>query len=546
MYCSQCGKEISDNSKFCNECGCLVAKQNDQRVIEKIYVKETSSKKNTKTRKKLKLWHIVVASAAVMTLIVSCVVLPKVFSQYDWDEVELSSVLPEPESKWGGLSSNTKDYLYLYVHRISLDEYNSYVAECVDKGFNVEAETEDSSYIAFNADGYKLTLYYYQSDKKMTINVDAPIDMQTIQWATSDIAKLLPVPKSAIGNIERNDEKGLSVYLGETSYLEYSAYVNECETNGFTVEFQKQDKYFSAKNADGYQLNVQYKGCNVIYISIIEPQKTLDLSFRSLDSEFEFSVYIDDSWELDVEKGEIKTCNVILGMGEHIIKVESDDDWDVYDNYVLTVTKDEKIKFDVCCTRNGIEIGLSGKMTIEATTNSSKTDNKEKNKDKDKITTENRAQKETNINTIPYTSCDSFNITDKELIDWMNNYSEFEVAYTEIGISSDVNTGYKITMDDGETGVLILNHGNAKYTNGGDLKNQDVCGIMAAFDDMSSSLTIVIWVANHIDSNFSTKDAVSKTVSGETYSKANMTVMYLEDSEVAILAPTTYIAKILE
>ncbi len=533
MYCSQCGKEIPDNSKFCNECGCPVAEQNEQQVVEKEVVKNASSKKNSKTRKKLKLWHIIVVAVAVITLIVSCIVLPKVFSRYDWNEVKLSSVLPEPESKWGDLSSNAKDYLYLYVHHTSLDEYNSYVAECVDKGFNIEAETEDSSYIAFNADGYKLTLYYYQSDKKMTINVEAPIDMQTIQWATSDIASLLPIPASTIGHIERNDEKGFSIYLGNTSHSEHNTYVTDCESKGFTVDFQKQDKYFSAKNADGYQLNVQYKGCNVIYISIIEPQRTLDLSFRSLGSDFEFSVYIDDSWELDVEKGKTKTCNVVLDMGEHTIKVRSDDDWDMYDNYVLYVTEDEKIHFDVCCTKSGIEIGLSGEVNIE----NDVTDN-------DK-TTDDKKHNETNKNTVPQVSYDSFNLTDKELIDWMNSYSEFEVGYTEIGIDSDVNTGYKITMDDGETGVLILNHGNAKEANGVNLRNQNVCGIMTSFEDMSSSLTIVIWTANHIDSDFSTKDAVSKTVAGDTYSKANMTVMYLEDSEIAILAPTTYIAEIL-
>ncbi len=384
MYCNHSEKEISDNSKFCSECGTVVSTSNEKQMVKEQIVQEKPSKGKKKAGKKLKLWYIIVAGVTVVAIIISCIVLPKVFSRYDWNEVKLSSVLPEPESKWGDLSSNSKDYLYLYIHRTSSDEYNTYVSACVEKEFNIETEKDDSSYTAFNTDGYKLTLHYYQSDKKMTINVEAPIEMHTIQWATSDIAKLLPVPKSTIGNIERNDEKGLSVYLGETSHLEYSAYVNECETKGFTVEFQKYDKYFSAKNENGYQLNVQYKGCSVIYISIIEPQRTLDLSFCSLGSDFEFSVYIDDSWELDVEKGKTKTCNVVLGMGEHIIKVESDDDWDVYDNYVLTVTKDEKIKFDVCCTRNGIEIGLSGEVTVDNTTdNNTVNNNNYSNEEKD-------------------------------------------------------------------------------------------------------------------------------------------------------------------
>ena len=432
MYCGQCGKEIPDNSKFCNECGCPVTEQNEQQIVEKEVVVNASSNKNKETRKRIKLWHVIVAAVTVITIIVSCIVLPKVFSRYDWNEVKLSSVLPEPESKWGDLSSNTKDYLYLYVHRTSLEEYDSYVAECIDRGFNIESETEDSSYIAFNTDGYKLTLYYYQSDKKMTINVDAPMEMQTIQWATSNIALLLPTPASTLGHIERNDEKGFSIYIGNTSYSEYNTYVSECESKGFTLDFQKQDKNFSAKNSDGYQLSVQYKGCNVIYISIIEPQRTLDLSFSSIGSEFEFSVYIDDSWELDVEKGKTKTCNVVLGMGEHTIKVRSDDDWDMYDNYMLSVTKDEKIDFDVNCTQKGIKIGLSGELEIEY----EKEDDVTESESRPDNSSDSNTSKDTTSNKTETTSkkeeADDKNTSYKELTDKEINDLAVKTLYKQL------------------------------------------------------------------------------------------------------------------
>lgn len=372
MYCSQCGKEIPDNSRFCNECGSPVSKNNDQQVSGGVILQEVSSSKKKNVRKPVKLGRTIIAIVVVVAIALSCVVLPKMFSRYDWSEVKLNSILSEPESKWGNLSSNEEDYLYLEVHRTSLEEYESYVETCEEDGFDIEVEKYESSYTAFNKDGYKLSVDYSESDKEMVICLTAPMDMQKIQWPTSDIASLLPTPESTFGFIDRNNEECFSIYLGNTSYAEYNAYVIECEAKGFTVDFQKQDKYYFAENEDGYQLVVEYKGYNVVYISIDEPKRTLDLSFASVNSEFEFSVYIDDSWELDVEKGKTETCTVDLGMGEHIIKVSSYDDYDVYDNYVITVTKNEKISFDVCCTEDRIEIGLSGEVAVDDPADSDK------------------------------------------------------------------------------------------------------------------------------------------------------------------------------
>ena len=363
MYCIHCGNEIPDNSNFCNKCGFPISFQNAQQMNN-----DMKSAKSRKKTRNTKVWMIIATLAVIAVVIASFLIYPKVFPRYDWNDAKLSSILPEPQSKWGKLSSNTIDYLYLYVHHTSVDEYTIYVDACADKGFNIEVDKDDSSYTAFNTDGYKLVLYHYPNDNEMTISVEAPIDMQIIEWPTSNIASLLPIPKSKFGHIERNDAKGLSVYLGNTTYTDYNAYVIECETAGFTVNFQKQDVFFSAENSDGYQIHVNYQGCNVIYISIVEPQRSIDISFNSIDSEFKFSVYIDDSWELDVEIGQTKKCNIILGMGEHIIIVRSDDDWDMYDNYILTVTNDEALEFDVSCTKNKIEIGLSGELPLNDAT----------------------------------------------------------------------------------------------------------------------------------------------------------------------------------
>lgn len=204
MYCSQCGKEIPDNSRFCNECGSPVSKNNDQQVSGGVILQEVSSSKKKNVRKPVKLGRTIIAIVVVVAIALSCVVLPKMFSRYDWSEVKLNSILSEPESKWGNLSSNEEDYLYLEVHRTSLEEYESYVETCEEDGFDIEVEKYESSYTAFNKDGYKLSVDYSESDKEMVICLTAPMDMQKIQWPTSDIASLLPTPESTFGFIDRN------------------------------------------------------------------------------------------------------------------------------------------------------------------------------------------------------------------------------------------------------------------------------------------------------------------------------------------------------
>lgn len=138
---------------------------------------------------------------------------------------------------------------------------------------------------------------------------------------------------------------------------------------------------------------------------------------------------------------------------------------------------------------------------------------------------------------------DYFNFTDDELIDWINDISTTYVNHIDLGIFDEdsSNTSYRITLSDGDTGVLILNHGD----NG---KDGNIQAIMIYFDDNSASGALGIWLGNKIDSNFDTDDAVYKFVYNKSYTAANMTGVSLElddDFEVYLLAPSEYVVDLL-
>lgn len=135
----------------------------------------------------------------------------------------------------------------------------------------------------------------------------------------------------------------------------------------------------------------------------------------------------------------------------------------------------------------------------------------------------------------------SFNFTDEEFIDWMNDTTNSYVGYSDLsdGDMGD-NTLYRIEFD-GEVGGIILNHGdNGKYGN--------VCAIMVWFDEWSTSAAIAAYIGGEIDSDFSTDDALYLLIYGDSYTKGDLTTMLLDLDDnfvVATLAPNEFFEDIL-
>lgn len=94
-----------------------------------------------------------------------------------------------------------------------------------------------------------------------------------LEWPTTDIAKLIPVPKSKMGHIDWSESYGFVIYVSETSKEDYNSYVGECENNGFTIDESKGDDYYWANNEDGYKVTVRHQEGNVMFIRLDEPKK---------------------------------------------------------------------------------------------------------------------------------------------------------------------------------------------------------------------------------------------------------------------------------
>lgn len=253
IICRNCNNPMPKGAKTCPSCGA----------------------KNKKPFYK-KGWFIVLAAIVIICIIASISNGKKSSNKsekFQWNDIELSDILPEPQSHVGEISLNSDKQLSIYVYKTSKDDYKEYINECQSQGFTVESEKTETTYRAYNDAGYELKLIYSSGDERLYISLESPMEMETLQWPSSEIAGLLPVPKSTVGSISQDSSIGFSIYVGKTPKDDYNEYVTACSEKGFSVNYEKGNTYYQADNAGGYHLSLTYQGNNVMFIELTAPKE---------------------------------------------------------------------------------------------------------------------------------------------------------------------------------------------------------------------------------------------------------------------------------
>ena len=311
-----------------------------------------------------KSWIHFVALALAVVLLVPYVSLFKLdygdAEKFAWSDILLADVVPEPESRFGEIIGNSSEYLSLYVYRTSAADYGEYVDACKEKGFTVEADQSEQSYYAYNADGYKLSLYYDESNRKMHIGVDAAEQYGTLVWPNSIIASMLPVPASTTGEITQDDDKGFQAYVSNTPIDEFKNYVAACADRGFNIDAYESDESYSAENSEGYKLSVSYQGNSVISISVDEPEYEVSIEIECVEnwafSKYDVDVYIDDSFEGTIDHGTTETFAVTMSKGTYEIRFVNAEDDEVTGTVVIDIHQDESLRYKISCTSTKIDV----------------------------------------------------------------------------------------------------------------------------------------------------------------------------------------------
>ena len=211
---------------------------------------------------------------AVLVVIIALVLVGG-SKQDKFSDILLKDYIPEIKKGKLEIVSNNNDSLSLHVKKVPKTFFNEYKNECIKKGFDIDSTEDGNEYEAFNKEGYKLRISTY-SDGQTNIYLDAPEKLGEITWPTSGLATLIPTPESTLGKIITDSSEYFHIQLGKTSKDEYKKYVSSCEDKGFTVDYDKDENSFSAKNKDSYKISVKYLGNDNIDIYLEAPKKEDD------------------------------------------------------------------------------------------------------------------------------------------------------------------------------------------------------------------------------------------------------------------------------
>ncbi len=327
VVCKSCNTPILKKAKICPNCGVK---------NKKPFYKRT--------------WFIILA--IIFVFIALGTIGGNDTEKFEWSDFELSYLLPKPASNRGEIISDSDDTLDVYISKISKDEYNSYLDECREKGFNIESEKSENSYYAFNADGYKLSLWYDDTDEEMNVELYAPEELGTLEWPENGLGSVLPTPSSTIGKVERDDSDYFSVKIGDMSLDDFSDYIKECEETGFNIDYSKSEGYYSAKNKDNQKVYVKYSGFNTVEITteIVGNEKTTEDSEEDVKDE---NNQTDDSQYIDGMRPEFKEAmdSYEEFMDEYVVfmkKYANSDgtDMSIYSDYANYMSKYAKFVED--------------------------------------------------------------------------------------------------------------------------------------------------------------------------------------------------------
>lgn len=274
MKCVNCGTEYE--GKFCPECGTKTQEQADfqqQNVNQPFEAGKKGRKKPKKPKKPIykRWWFFVIIGIALIAIIGTATSGEKT-EKIKWNEMVLGAQLPEPAVNKGLIHANSLETLNIEVKKDFDSQFANYIVACKEKGFSIDAKSTSTSYTAYNSDGYKLSLSDYS--KMFSIKLEKPMEMSEISWPASKAGNQLPVPESTVGKFSSEHDDDFFVYIGNTSKESYNNYVKACSEKGFTVDYDKGDDYYRAKNGEGWRVSIKYEGFNVMSIDIDKPNSS--------------------------------------------------------------------------------------------------------------------------------------------------------------------------------------------------------------------------------------------------------------------------------
>jgi len=185
---------------------------------------------------------------------------------YTWEETALTKLIEKPASDNGEIVTSSDTLFSMDVYGMTLSQYKDYVSSCIDKGFATDPVRDGQSYTAFDENGTKLELNYYEYANETSIRLMAPLGLMPMRWPTTGLVLKLPQPAFSTGLIEWESDNGIHMYVGETSRTAFTDYVQQCIDSGFNIDYSRSSDYFYGNNEEGDHLTLNHYGFDIMEI----------------------------------------------------------------------------------------------------------------------------------------------------------------------------------------------------------------------------------------------------------------------------------------
>lgn len=147
----------------------------------------------------------------------------------------------------------------------------------------------------------------------MDIELEAATELGTLKWPKSELANLLPKPKSNVGKVSSDSEDDCYIYVGKTSEDDFNTYIDECIEAGFSEDYQRGDYFYTASDATGNKLSVNYQGNKVMTVQLtkkVELEESEEAVENKSQAEFVDTSEKNDSTEAVKDKGQTESADI--------------------------------------------------------------------------------------------------------------------------------------------------------------------------------------------------------------------------------------------
>lgn len=172
---------------------------------------------------------------------------PEKMSEIEWPTKGIGAMLPIPKSNLGKVTSDTSKTFRVVIGNTTIDEYNNYIKECENKGFDIDYYKNEKSYEAKNSDGYRLNVSY-QGANTINIMIQTPKEENnTTEDKETNVDKEENTEQNSNSSgISTNFKKAMDEY--EKFMDEYIAFMKKyANSNGTDTELLKDYSNYMTK-----------------------------------------------------------------------------------------------------------------------------------------------------------------------------------------------------------------------------------------------------------------------------------------------------------